>query len=250
MLDATTIHLWLIDAEDPGVRAACDLGWLSRSETGCMRACPGVRECTRYAVGRCLVRRLIGDIRQCPPSEVVLDESPEGSGALVPGLGRVAWAECERWITVALTGNNPIALEISPRETPVAYWRLRTAIASRTEARWLDSLPRRERPAALARIRALKVAWLRASSAGSAVKLSRLDVVDAQGHCVDSVREANRRWFLAEPPAALDEPGLAVVGGLPEFSNVPRIVREVFASASDDRHHARPAETRETAPVT
>ncbi len=200
MAENHTIYLRLVDAEDPEVRAACELGWLNAVETGCMRACPGVRECTRYAIGRCLMRQLVADVRDCDPAEVALDEPLPGRAARVPPDARVVWSQDERWLAMALTADRPIALEVAPVRPAGSWRRLRHAIATPEESCWLDALPRRERPAALSRLRALKVAWLRAVGGASERDLAAISVIDAQGRCARRISGPSGDWFLAEAP--------------------------------------------------
>lgn len=251
MLDATAIHLWLIDAEDPSVRATCDLGWLNQSETGCMRACPGVRECTRYAVGRCLVRRLVGDAIGRPPARVALDESLSGAAARVPGGGRVVWDQGERWMAMALTGDNPIGVEVAPATLSGSLRPLRNAVVSPSEARWLERLPRRERSRGLARIRALKLAWLRASGAGSETDLTAVGILDADGGCPGIVSGTAGDWFVAEPITPPDGMRVAIAGRMPNVGRQPTIRHRPFTAVGGDltAHTAAPGRQRLDSPV-
>jgi hypothetical protein len=105
---------------------------------------------------------------------------------------------------------------------------LRNAVLSAGEARWLERLSRRERPLGVARIRALKVAWLRASGAGSETDLRAVSVLDPQGRNTGLVSGARGHWFVAEPVAGHGGIRVAVAGQFPASGHQPEIRRESF----------------------
>ena len=198
-----------------------------------MRACPGVRDCTRYAIGRCLIRQFVADVRGCDPAEVVLDEPLAGQAVRVPPGGRVVWRQDERWLAMALTTDRPIALELAPVRPAGSLRRLRQAIATPDEARWLDTQPRAERPAALSRLRAMKVAWLRATGMASELDLSTVPVIDGPEYGAGWMRRPGGDWFVTVQ---------CVGGGDQHLALAVRAVGERDAGGPAIKHwHASPA---------
>jgi len=218
----TGVDVWLIDMDDPGLRAGCDRRWLSRSESGCIQACGGFRSCSQFALVRCLIRRLAADALSCLPGDIPLGNPLPGEGVPLPGGKHVAWVRDNRWLVVALGAVDAFGIALSARaahDTP--RW-LRRRLVSCQEAEWLSQLPRGQRADALARIRALKLAWTRSVPGDRDPDLSGFSVMDRVGQCPPSLGADDPCWFLTEGAGPASSHSIGIAGrarghGMPQL---------------------------------
>jgi len=138
-------QVWLLDGRLVGDAAlqSCE-GWLSESEAARYAAFKRPLRRRQFLLGRTLLRRALGELLECPPQDVVLEEQPGKAprlardGSPLPGF---SISHSGPWVACAVSPVSQLGLDIEVMDGTRDFAALAEQAFGGAEQAWLAAQP-------------------------------------------------------------------------------------------------------------
>lgn len=134
-------QVWLVDGRLVGdaVLQGC-AGWLSASEKVRCAAFKRPLRQRQFLIGRMLLRRALGELLDCPPQDIVLEEQPGNAPRLVRGCGPMPGFSISHsgpWVACAVSADSRLGLDIEVMDGRRDFAALAEQAFGSAEQAWL-----------------------------------------------------------------------------------------------------------------
>jgi len=218
------IHVWLASLEPTMAQRQQLWSTLSEAEQGRAERFHFERDQLRFAVGRGVLRNLLGRYLGQRPGQLAFRYGPYGKPALadaaVEGGLRFNLSHSHELALYAFVGEQEIGVDIE-HIRPLADWEsLARQVFSARENQTLHGLPPEQRLEAFYNCWTRKEAYVKAGGAGLAQPLDQFDVSLTPGQAAQLLHIEGRaddvaRWFLHGLKPAPDYVAALAIQGLP-----------------------------------
>ncbi len=153
---------------------------LNTSERARLRRMRSVTKKREYLAGRCLTRRVVGDLTDTEPRDVRIEHGPNGKPDLARTHGlHVNLSHSGERALLAVSRHGPIGVDIEVGRTGRPFARLSRRFFAPSEHEWIQGLAAADVASGFYRLWTLKEAYLKAIGTGLTLS-SRTFQVDAE----------------------------------------------------------------------